>query len=146
MTKNAKRSQPEKIAKSDNLAEESASAERIKLLLIDDEALTSWAGILDTGLRDHGFELQIETEAANAIASIKMYMPDVVLLDLHFPEDDLHPDSNVNTTGGRLLVTIRTENPALPVVLFSSLFNDVDIAQERFFLHPGCGVSPISDV
>lgn len=136
MTKNAKRSQPEKIAKSDNLAEDSASAERIKLLLIDDEALTSWAGILDTGLRDHGFELQIEAEAANAIASIKKYMPDVVLLDLHFPEDDLHPDSNVNTTGGRLLVTIRTENPALPVVLFSSLFNDVDIAQERFEIAP----------
>jgi DNA-binding NtrC family response regulator len=104
--------------------------------LIDDEAQTSWAGILDTGLRGLGFELHLETEAVNGVASISKHSPDVVLLDLHFPEDGVSSSPDGGTTGGLLLATLRAEFPALPVVLFSTRFADADTALERFETAP----------
>lgn len=112
---------------------------KVKLLLIDDEASASWSGILDTGLRTLGFELCTVDDPDESMNKIKDFNPDVVLLDLRFPTDDLHTGSDdvpVKTTGGRLLNQLRTRYPDLPVVLFSSLYADTDILLEEYELAP----------
>lgn len=108
----------------------------IRLLLIDDEARSSWGGVLDSALRPLGFTVLLETDADKWRQAVSSQQPDVLLLDLHFPGDDELAGSEVLTTGGRLLATLRTDLPALPVVLFSSRFADADIALERFAAAP----------
>lgn len=104
-----------------------------RLLLIDDEA-PHWAGMFDQGLKPLGFELSIEDRAPNALKSVGENDPDVILLDLHFPGDDVAVDGA--TTGGRLLVDIRDRYPEIPVVVFTTLIADEDIPLEVFGSQP----------
>ena len=109
----------------------------VKLLLIDDEE--SWSQVLKQGLRGLGFELGAVTDPDTSMNTVETFKPDVVLLDLHFPADDLATgpdDAPVRTTGGLLLKQLRTDYPELPVVLFSSLFADTDILLEEYQLAP----------
>jgi len=55
------------------------------LLIIDDDE--DFASAAATALRSDGHEVQIELEIAKAIASMEQRAPDLVVLDVMFPED-----------------------------------------------------------
>lgn len=103
--------------------------EQIRLLLIDDEA-DNWAGMFDQGLSPFGFELAIETNPDRVASAIGKHRPHVILLDLHFPDDDRRIDGR--TTGGALLSEIRQNSPSMPVVLFTTRLADDNIPLEAF--------------
>lgn len=101
--------------------------EKIRLLLIDDEA-DNFAGMFDQGLRSFGFESAFETNPDRTASAIGKHRPHVILLDLHFPDDDLRTDGA--TTGGKLLSEIFRDFPGIPVVIFTSRLSDTDISLE----------------
>ena len=92
-----------------------------RLLLIDDQA-EMWEDDYSEDLLPHGFVTSIEISPDNAIKSIRNHNPDVILLDLHFPGDDL--DDGGVTTGAKLLGLIQHEFPHLPVVVFTDKMGD----------------------
>lgn len=55
------------------------------LLIVDDDE--DFAGAAATALRSDGHEVQIELEIAKAITSMEQRAPDLVVLDVMFPED-----------------------------------------------------------
>lgn len=101
----------------------------IQVLLIDDEADTLLP-TLAQDLEPMGFTLHKETRQARALASVASMAPDVILLDLHFPGDDLRKDGR--TTGGELLTAIRRQFESIPVIVFTTRLDDVDIPREVF--------------
>lgn len=117
--------------KTDNAA--MPQQELIRLLLIDDEA-DHWAGMFDQGLKPYGFDLSIETHPGHAASAIRERSPHVILLDLHFPDDDQRTDGH--TTGGALLSKIREDFSEIPVVVFTTRLADTDIPLEVFNHQP----------
>ncbi|HED00485.1 MAG TPA: sigma-54-dependent Fis family transcriptional regulator [Proteobacteria bacterium] len=97
-----------------------------RLLLIDDQAAKMKT--MFEALEPYGYLTSIEASSDNAIKSVRTYTPDVVLLDLHFPGDDL--DAGGATTGGRLLGQIQREFPRLPVVVFTTRLSDDRLSLE----------------
>jgi two-component system nitrogen regulation response regulator GlnG len=71
--------------------------------------------------------------AADAVPRIEKFKPDLVLLDLHFPNDavDAH-----RTTGGRLHKDLQKRFPDLPVAIFSTRPADTAIPAEAFVSQP----------
>ena len=121
----ASRSQPTR--------ERNPSVERIKVLLIDDEA-DSLFPILAQHLNSLGFELSKEPDAIRTLAAIQANDPHVILLDLHFPGDESRGDGR--TAGGALLTEIRQKFTSIPVVVFTTRLDDVDIPLEAFDEQP----------
>jgi len=56
------------------------------VLIVDDDA--DFASAVGTALRARGHETQVETDCARTLPSIGMRRPDVVILDVMFPEND----------------------------------------------------------
>jgi DNA-binding response OmpR family regulator len=55
------------------------------LMIIDDDE--DFAAAVDTVLRDAGHEVRVETEISSAVRSMTARCPDLVVLDVMFPED-----------------------------------------------------------
>ena len=106
---------------------------KVRVLLVDDEA-DSLLPTLAQHLEPLGFSFVKESIAANAIDAIDESQPDAVLLDLHFPGDELREDGC--TTGGALLTALRRQCDELPVVVFTTRLDDADIPLEAFVEHP----------
>lgn len=104
-----------------------------RIVLIDDEADTL-VPLLATYMEPRGFEISGLAEPQLTRQVIANVQPDLVLLDLHFPGDDLLRDGS--TTGGRLLGEIRQAFPNLPVMLFTSTLEDLDRPDEGFRVQP----------
>jgi two-component system response regulator PilR (NtrC family) len=109
--------------------EKSPPGERIQVLLIDDEA-DSLFPILAQHLTSLGFDLNKESDATSALATIQATAPQIILLDLHFPGDERRDDGR--TAGGELLVKIRRQFSSIPVVVFTTRLDDIDIPLETF--------------
>jgi DNA-binding NtrC family response regulator len=107
--------------------------ETTKILLVDDEADTLLP-LLATWLEPRGFEISGLAEPRRTQQVISNLQPDLVLLDLNFPGDDLLRDGS--TTGGRLLGEIRKAFPNLPVMLFTTTLDDLDRPVEGFREQP----------
>jgi DNA-binding NtrC family response regulator len=107
--------------------------ETTKILLVDDEADTLLP-LLAMWLEPRGFEISGLAEPRRTQQVISNLQPDLVLLDLHFPGDDLLRDGS--TTGGRLLGEIRQAFPNLPVMLFTTTLDDLDRPVEGFREQP----------
>lgn len=56
------------------------------VLIVDDDA--DFASAVGTALRARGHETQVETDCARTLPSIGLRRPDVVILDVMFPEND----------------------------------------------------------
>lgn len=110
----------------------SASGNRVRVLLIDDEADTLLP-TLAQALEPMGFEFIKESRSDRALDAAQTTKPDVILLDLHFPGDDRQAGP---TTGGRLLTEIRRRFDSIPVVVFTTRLDDVDIPLEAFDEQP----------
>lgn len=122
------------MAKLKSTAGSHSSAEiSVRVLLIDDEA-ESLLPVLAQNVGPLGFELTSEADSGRALDVIAAQGPELVLLDLHFPGDDLRPDNR--TTGGELLTRIRRQFPELAVVVFTSRLEDSDIPVEEFDAQP----------
>lgn len=101
-----------------------------KVLIIDD---VPCATQLRPHLRRFGFEIVQELDADRGVAAVAKEIPDLVLLDLHFPKDRYDSE---RTTGGRLHTTLRREFPDIPVLIFSTRTKDNKIALEQLEIEP----------
>ncbi len=121
----------------------SPPGEPLRLLLVDDEADTL-SPVLVQGLEPLGFSVVKEADPANALSTVAECAPSVILLDLHFPGDD--EASERGTTGGRLLTEFRRRFASVPVLLFTTRLDDVDIPLETFEERPhGYFAKPVFD-
>ena len=98
------------------------------VLLIDDEADTLLPPLAQW-LEPRGFVFKKETSTARALDKIRSSRPDLILLDLHFPGDD---QVGGQTTGGKLLTKIRKRFPSIPVLVFTTRLEQLDIPLEVF--------------
>ena len=106
---------------------------KLRVLLVDDEA-DSLLPSLAQHLGPLGFTFVKETIAEHALQAILDSQADAVLLDLHFPGDELREDGR--TTGGALLASIRQRFDELPIVVFTTRLDDADIPREEFLEQP----------
>lgn len=98
------------------------------VLLIDDEADTLLPPLAQW-LEPRGFVFEKETNAAHALDKICSSQPSLILLDLHFPGDD---QLGGQTTGGKLLTEIRKRFQSIPVLVFTTRLEQLDIPLEAF--------------
>ena len=81
------------------------------LLIVDDD--TDFNGALGTVLESHGYEVGIETDAEKTIDRIRQRKPDMVILDVMFPEND--------TAGFEVARAIHRTFGDLPVLLLTAV-------------------------
>ncbi len=84
------------------------------LLIIDDDE--DFANAAAVALRDAGHEIEIEMETGNAIKRMEEKMPDLVILDVMFPED--------SSAGFELARSIRHYNDNLkdvPILMLTAV-------------------------
>lgn len=84
------------------------------LLIIDDDE--DFANAAAVALRDAGHEIEIELETGNAIKRMEGKMPDLVILDVMFPED--------SSAGFELARSIRHYNDNLkdvPILMLTAV-------------------------
>jgi two-component system OmpR family response regulator len=84
----------------------------VRILLVDDDE--RFAALVQAALEDDGYDVigAVHT-AADAAPAVIDLRPDVVVLDLVLPDGD----------GMSIADEVRAKGSAVPVVLFSSLFN-----------------------
>lgn len=117
--------------------------QQLRLLLVDDEADTLLP-VLAQGLEPLGFSLTEEANPANVLSTVADDAPDAILLDLHFPGDDEAGERG--TTGGRLLTEVRRRFGSIPVLVFTTRLDDVDVPLETFEERPhGYFAKPVFD-
>jgi len=104
-----------------------------KILLVDDEADTLLP-LLATRLEPRGYEISGLADPDRLHQILSVLKPNLVLLDLHFPGDDLLRHGS--TTGGRLLGELRRAYPDLPVMLFTTSLEDLSQPVEGFREQP----------
>lgn len=96
-----------------------AEVDGIKALLVDDEA-SDWMDVLRGRLSSYGVELVSETEPAKALSRIEQERPNVVLLDVLFPNGA----GGHEAQGSALLAQLIERWPNLPVVMFTVALAD----------------------
>jgi len=89
-----------------------------KILVVDDEAI--YALMLRRALAEDGFDVKSCGLGAEAVALGKTFHPDLLLCDLHLPED---------VNGMDVVNALRADLPALRVVLMSGLV-DASVKQK----------------
>jgi CheY-like chemotaxis protein len=81
------------------------------LLIVDDDA--DFAEALSTVLRSQGHETAIETDAVKTVDRIRQRRPDVLILDVMFPEND--------TAGFEVARAVRRDFGKMPVLLLTAV-------------------------
>lgn len=119
---------------------DSVSTQPLRILLVDDEAETLLP-VMAQEMEELGFSFEMESSAECTLDAVERMQPDAVLLDLHFPGDDRR---GMRTTGGHLLTELKRARPSLPIILFSTRLDDVDIPLEEFEArYDGCFAKPV---
>jgi two-component system, NtrC family, response regulator AtoC len=97
------------------------------LLVVDDEAAE--IGDKFKVLEKHGWRVVMESDDKQALSRIEALYPDVVMLDLHFPDDV----NNIGetTTGWELQKEILSKYSDIAVVLFTKTYDDGHIFQDQ---------------
>lgn len=101
-----------------------------KILIIDDVDV---APLMAARLAEHGFDVTQILDTSRAVAEVEQRRPELVLLDLHFPDDDV---LGARTSGGQLHTILRQRFPRLPIFIFSSRPADNAIPRENFEIEP----------
>ena len=81
------------------------------VLIIDDDEDFSNAAAIE--LREAGYEVAEELSIAGGQASITARKPDILLLDVMFPED--------SSAGLKLAQTLHKDVPTLPIILLTAV-------------------------
>jgi DNA-binding NtrC family response regulator len=84
------------------------SSAPLRILIIDDDPIV--LHILQAILSDAGHEVQTAESADQALAAVRRWEPDVVVLDVMLPD----------RSGESLLLELRTQLPTLPVIMLSA--------------------------
>lgn len=95
-----------------------------RVLFIDDQ-LEDWEGLLRRGLEPFGFDFKGEEDPSKALRIINSYKPDVVLLDILFPDGYL---------GKPILAKIKKKYPNLPVMMITSTMAENEYRSEDYAL------------
>lgn len=95
-----------------------------RVLFIDDQ-LDEWEDLLKEELGQFGFELKGEADFRNALDAISTYNPDIVLLDIMFPE---------GPKGQPTLLKIKNKHSALPVVILTGTQYDPKYKKDEYNL------------
>ena len=95
-----------------------------KILFIDDQ-LEDWQSFLRGGLQEFGFELIGLEDPGKTLSMIDTYQPDVVLLDILFPQGNL---------GKPTLEKIKKKHPNLPVMMITSTMDKTEYRPEDYEL------------
>ena len=98
---------------------EDSTVEKISVLLADDE-VALWLPLLSRRLRAVGIDVTGEAEADRIIERIEQVEPDLVLLDVLFPD----AGGDQKARGQELLPKITNKYPNLPVVMFTTTLAD----------------------
>lgn len=93
-----------------------------RVLFIDDE-LDIWHGALRDELCEFGFDVRGESDPAKAMEAVKTVRPDVVLLDILFPE---------GYCGKHILERIKQKYPHMPVMMITSTMDKSEYKAEDF--------------
>jgi two-component system OmpR family response regulator len=76
-----------------------ADLPKIRVLVVDDEL--NIAELIATALRYEGFEIRISGDGTNALAAVRDYAPDLVVLDVMLPDMDGFEVQSRMRSGGR---------------------------------------------
>jgi len=95
-----------------------------RVLFIDDQ-IELWQNALRDELGVFGFKLRCEEDPSNALRAISSYNPDVILLDILFPEGYL---------GKPTLEKIKKKYPNLPVMMITSTMDKSEYKSEDYLL------------
>ncbi len=95
-----------------------------RVLFIDDQ-IELWGNPLREELGVFGFELRCEEDPSNALRVISSYNPDIILLDILFPEGYL---------GKPTLEKIKNKYPNLPVMMITSTMDKSEYKSEDYLL------------
>ena len=96
------------------------------VLIVDDDA--DFASAVDTVLKKQGYETGIETDCGKTIERIHQRRPDVVILDVMFPEND--------KAGFEVSRSIRRAFGELPVLLLTAVNQSFPLGFSRKDLDP----------
>ena len=83
--------------------------------LVDDDASIRW--VLEKALRQDGMQPRAFEQAESALAALGRAEPDVLITDVRMP----------GQSGLKLLETVRSEHPGLPVIVMTA-HSDLDSA------------------
>ena len=107
--------------------------DKTKVLIIDDDSdiVETTGSLLDF----EGFEVRSAETVEEGVADIETYLPDIVLLDIMFPEK--------KTRGFEAAAEIKEKYPDLPILAFTAInreyafdFAKEDIQAEEFINKP----------
>ena len=89
-----------------------------QLLVIDDDE--DFAGAVRMVLQSRGFDVAMEYDPLQALQRIEQKQPDVVILDVMFPEDPV--------AGVKLARTLRQKFPELPILMLTAVSQQMPLA------------------
>jgi DNA-binding NtrC family response regulator len=101
-----------------------------KILIIDDVPVSAQ---MEPYLAPFGFEIEQVTKTEEAQRKVAEFGPDLILLDLHFDDDEVGAQ---RTTGGAFHTVLRERFPDIPVVIFSTRPSQNEIPAEAFDIKP----------
>lgn len=113
--------------------------EQGKILYIDDEWQKGWKSIFDHFFSELTFKCvekkfkdkSIDSIIDFSVKEIKIFKPDLILLDLHLLEKDIGEKNYENISGIKLLNIIKKINPGIQIVVFTASQDSLKI--EKIF-------------
>lgn len=93
----------------------------MKILIADDDNF--FRNFYSTKLKENGFEVEIAEDGEEALAKAKVFLPDLILLDIIMPKKD----------GFSTLTDIKSDPQlaTIPIIIFSTLGQETDIAKAK---------------
>ena len=101
-----------------------------KVLIIDDVPISAQ---MEPYLAPHGFSIEQLATTEGAEEQVAAIAPDIILLDLHFDNDEV---GATRTTGGAFHTLLRNRFADIPVLIFSTRPADNSIPAETFDIKP----------
>ena len=101
-----------------------------KVLIIDDVPISAQ---MEPYLAPLGFSIKQLATTEGAEEQVALIAPDIILLDLHFDDDEV---GATRTTGGAFHTLLRQLFPDIPVLIFSTRPADNSIPAEAFDIKP----------
>ena len=90
-----------------------------RILVIDDEV--AYVEMVQTALDFFGYETRVETTLNAGCDRARQFLPDLILLDNHFPEGH----------GDEIIPFLKTACPQTPIVMITANAHDVHVASAR---------------
>lgn len=97
-----------------------------QILIVDDDQ--DFAGAVRMMLQGRGYDVDMEYETANIVQRLRQLLPDVLVLDVMFPDNPL--------AGIELARQVRNEFPQLPIIMVTGINQAMPLGFSRKDLDP----------